>query len=932
MTTRSESESARAAKRAPTTLLSTDPDMKPGRTASGGSARKFGGRGSRGRLPVGKILLGALAAVVVLVLVGAGLLTWSVVRAFPQTDGTIEAAGLSSEVTVQRDEHGIPTITADSTDDLFFAQGFVHAQDRFWEMDFRRHLTSARLSELFGESQVETDVFLRTLGWRDIAEAEVAALPETELGYYEAYAAGVNAYLDQTAPGERSLEYSVLGLQNPDYAPEPWTPADSVAWLKAMAWDLRTNIEDETARALLAGQLDDALLADLYPAYPFDEHPVILAEDPSGERIGDGVPEPSALGGDGDQDAPADQGEAPAGEAGTDDETASADDDAQAGGAALLADDGLTRVLAQADLLLGGAGEGIGSNSWAVSGEHTATGEPLLANDPHLGAALPSVWTQMQLRCSQVSEECPFDVGGFSFSGLPGIVIGHNAEVAWGFTNLTTDVADLYVERVEDDGYWYDGEKRDFETREETIRVAGGEDVDIEVRSTVNGPIISGLTPDFTDIAEAPALSSGAGESGAVRVDDEPPADMPPGEYALSLRWTALGAGTTAQAIFALNTASDFSDFRAAAELFDVPAQNLLYADTSGNIGYQAPGRLPIRGEGDGWMPQPGWDSAYAWQGFIPFEDMPVVYNPDSGWIVTANNAIVDDDYRHFLSRDWDYGQRGARIVELIEEAVDAGDVTAADLAAIHMDNEHPAAESLQRAYAGIDADGRRLNQALDLLADWDGQNDADSGAAAFANVLWGEVTKAMIGTADAEITRDDQARLAVVLDEQLDDSSSPWWGGDRDALLLGAAESALERITELQGRHPSKWNWGELHAITLTHETFGTSGIAPIEALFNRGPYETGGGSGVVNATGWGLDTGFETTTVPSMRMVIDVSDWDASTWHNLTGQSGHAFHAHYTDQAEDWAAGEQYAWTFTRGAVEDATVDELTLTPGGA
>lgn len=223
-------------------------------------------RRRRGRLR--RILMLVLAALLVLVLVLSGVAAWSVVRAFPQTDGTLEVPGLQETVTVQRDARGVPTITAARADDLLFAQGFVHAQDRFWEMDFRRHMTSARLSELFGESQVPTDTFLRTLGWHRTAQAEVAALPAEERGYYEAYAAGVNAYLEERSGGGLGLEYSVLGLQNRGYSPEPWTPADSVAWLKAMAWDLRTNIEDETARALLAGDLDPERIADLYPGTP----------------------------------------------------------------------------------------------------------------------------------------------------------------------------------------------------------------------------------------------------------------------------------------------------------------------------------------------------------------------------------------------------------------------------------------------------------------------------------------------------------------------------------------------------------------------------------------------------------------------------------------------------------------------------------------
>ncbi|HCU76907.1 MAG TPA: penicillin acylase family protein, partial [Microbacterium sp.] len=336
---------------------------------------------------IGLIAYSVFVGVVVLALIAAGVGVWFVNRSFPQTEGTIALDGLSGAVTVQRSELGIPTITASSTDDLFFAQGYVHAQDRFWEMDFRRHVTSGRLAELFGESQLGTDAFLRTLGWREIAEQEVAALDETTLSYYQSYADGVNAYLVDRDKADISLEYAVLGLQNAHYEIEPWTPADSVAWLKAMAWDLRSNIETETERALLATTYTDEQVLELYPPYPFDENPVIVPEI---------------------TDVPA------------------ATETADAATAGIRWTE-VADVVSAVSTLIGGTGEGIGSNSWVVAGDYTDTGMPLLANDPHLGASLPSVWYQAGLRCSVVSDTCPFDVSGFSFSGVPGIIIGHNA-------------------------------------------------------------------------------------------------------------------------------------------------------------------------------------------------------------------------------------------------------------------------------------------------------------------------------------------------------------------------------------------------------------------------------------------------------------------------------------------------------------------------
>ncbi|HWM16101.1 MAG TPA: penicillin acylase family protein [Microbacterium sp.] len=848
-------------------------------------------RRSIGRI-VGATIFSVIAGVIVIALIAAGFVVFTIQRSFPQLEGTVALTGLDHRVEVQRDELGIPTITAATTDDLFFAQGFVHAQDRFWEMDFRRHVTSGRLSELFGESQLATDSFLRTLGWRQIAEQEVAELDPMIKAYYAAYADGVNAYLAEHDGADASFEYAILGLQNADYEIEPWTPEDSVAWLKAMAWDLRTNIEDETERALLAADFTPDEMSELYPEYPFEQNPVIVPTLTTAEPASAAAAQETGIA------------------------TASLEW-SEAGG-----------VLEAVSALVGGAGEGIGSNSWVVSGDLTESGMPLLANDPHLGAALPSIWHQVGLKCRVVREDCAFDVSGFSFSGVPGVIIGHNSRVAWGFTNLTTDVTDLYLERIDGDRYWRDGMLLPLEERTETIKVAGGDDVELSIRSTVNGPVVSGLTPDFDAMAAEPYVPPVGATAG--------PAAVPEGEYAVSLKWTALEPGTTAASIFALNVAQDFDDFREAAGLFDVPAQNLIYADVDGNIGYQTPGKLPIRGAGDGSMPQPGWDSAYAWQGVIPFEELPTSFNPPEGFIVTANNAIVPEDYPYFLTGDWDYGWRAARIVHLLERKSAMGELTVDDMRDIQADSESAIGKRLVAAYAGVSTGRAGTDAALDLLRSWDAQNTADSAAAAYANVLWDQLVTDLFVTGrehPAPVTG--QGRLFLVAETLLEDPGSEWWTNaelDVDGqaeMLEHAADEAYDRLVALQGTTPSRWNWGSLHALPLRSDTFGSSGIAPIEMLFNRGPYPVGGGASVANATGWDIGVSFETITVPSMRMVVDLADFDASGWNHLTGTSGHAFHPNYVDQTESWQRAELTPWPFTAAAVTDATTHTLTLVP---
>ena len=371
-----------------------------------------------------------VAVVVVLALVAAALVTTFLVRRpLPEVTGTQEVPGLGADVQVTRDARGVPTIVADSTDDLFRAQGYVTAQDRFFEMDYRRHVTSGRLSELVGadEQALEADKVIRTLGWRRVAEQEWDLLTEDTRSYLQAYADGVNAYLADRDPGAIAVEYTVLGLRVPQRTPAAWDPVDSLAWLKAMAWDLRSNYDDEIARATTYRAVPDvARVEELFPAYPQDLHlPIVTSTPAAGDVEQTAAPAHLPL------------------------------DDADLQAALAAAD----RALAAVPELVG-RGEGIGSNSWVVAGEHTASGKPLLANDPHLGISAPGIWSQVGLRCAEVSDDCPFDVTGFALAGLPGVIIGHNGDLAWGLTNMGADVTDFFLERVDGDRVLLDGRCR----------------------------------------------------------------------------------------------------------------------------------------------------------------------------------------------------------------------------------------------------------------------------------------------------------------------------------------------------------------------------------------------------------------------------------------------------------------------------------------
>ena len=827
-------------------------------------------------------------AIFFVVIITASVLIGVVGRqSHPQVAGEIELPGLTSPVEVVRDEWGVPQLYAETAHDLFMAQGYTHAQDRFFEMDFRRHVTSGRLSELFGPDQVATDTSIRTMGWRRVAETEWEQLDPTTRGYFNAYADGVNAYLADKSPGDVAFEYTLLALTGLDYEIREWNPIDGLTWLKAMAWDLKGNYSAELDRARLAAAgFTPEQIKQLWPDYPITEHLPIVTE-----------------------------GTVEDGEFTTDAEPVSSWG---------LSDGGIGDVLRRTaaatqavPALLGHDGaDGIGSNSWVISGELTDTGAPLLANDPHLGAAMPSVWYQMGLHCREVNSDCPFEVTGFGFSGLPGIMIGHNDSIAWGFTNLGPDVTDFYIERTDGDNYLVDGRWHPMRVETETIAVSGGEPVEIRIRYTEHGPIMSDSDPDLADLAE----QSGSAE--------EPVGDGT--GYALALRWTALDPGNTADAIFAMNTADDFADFRAAAELFEVPAQNLIYADRDGNIAYQAPGRIPIRGNGDGTFPAPGWDSSYDWQGYIPFDELPSVVNPDEGFIVTANNAVIGQQYPYLLTQDWAYGYRSQRIRDMITAA--ERPITAEAILDMQMDSANESAVPVLEAVAQLPD----LPDAAGLLADWDLQQGPESAGAALYNAIWGHLLALTFDELPEGTQPTGGERWMTVISEILTTPDSPWWDRadtaeteSRDDILTAAVDAAVAELEESQGTDFTAWRWGAMHTLTVTHQSLGTSGIAVIEQIFNGRTVESGGGTGLVNATGWNSLSGYEVTTVPSMRMIVDLQDFDRSQWINLTGNSGHPYHRNYADQLPYWRDGIMLPMTWSRSAIDDAALDTLVFVP---
>jgi penicillin G amidase len=883
-----------------------------------------------------RVLYGLLAVVVVVLvvaLVGTVVVVSTVRASLPDTSGSVELPGLTGDVTVMRDGSGIPHVFGDSLTDLARAQGYVHAQEQFFQMDLRRHITAGRLSELVGKDGIETDKVIRTLGWRRIAEEELPTLKPQTRQMLQAYADGVNTYLHGRTPREVSVEYTVLGLTLPTPDIEEWSPVDSLAWLKAMAWDLKGNYDDELARARMSGRLTLAQINQIYPAYEADAHPPILGSDEWSAQVPERATQsavPSALTRKG------------SGVATTPDAVPAPADDRITSPSAQSAYATVHAALGAVPQLVG-SGAGVGSNSWVVAGSRTTTGKPLLANDPHLGVSQPGVWIQNSLTCRTVSAVCPMDVSGYSFAGVPGVVIGHNADIAWGFTNLGPDVSDFYLERVIGNTYLRDGTWQPVTSREEVIKVAGGADQRVTVRSTVHGPVLSDVIDGVADAgSRAPTEQEG----------DENET------YAVSLAWTGLLPGRTADAILALDLSTSFDDFREAARSFAVPAQNLVYADRQGHIGYQAPGQVPIRRPAlarspAGYWPAPGWDSTYDWQGFVEFSEMPWVLDPKDGLIVAANQAVTRSS-TPFLTTEWDQGWRSTRIGERLA-ALDK--VAPADLSDIQLDTQDSFAKVLVPALLAVPLEtseaapdaGDLLDftrGARELLRTWDFTTPTGNGqsgaAAAYYNAVWRNLLELLFDDElPSGLKADGDARWRSAVQKLLATPKSAWWDnkltpnvteGKDEVLRQALVEARLELTREL-GKDPAKWQWGKLHRLTLEHPVLGGDTVpAPVRWLVNEGPFEMPGGSSIVNANGWNASNGYMVDWAPSMRMVVDLSNLDASTWINQTGVSGHPADSHYADQTDDWVAGRQRPWPFTEAAVRDTDPDVLTLRPEGS
>ena len=801
---------------------------------------------------MGLLLRTVLAVVVVSGLLAGGGYAY-LRRSLPQTEGALTLAGLDAPVEILRDAYGIPHIYARSADDAYFALGFVHAQDRLWQMEMNRRVASGRLAELLGPKALDADRFLRTLGTRRAAEANLKNLDPATRKTLEAYAAGVNAFLatDPVLPPE----FWILRDQ-----PEPWTPVDSIAWTKMLAWDLGGNWKNELLRMSLARTLSNERIAEFLPPYPGDGQP----------KLPDLHALYAGLGGD---------------------------------AARLAVDTG--RV---ARLLPSWQAAGVGSNNWVVSGAHSASGKPLLANDPHLGLSAPSVWYFAQLNAPGL------DVIGATLPGLPGVVLGRNARIAWGFTNTGPDVQDLYIEKLAgEDQYLTPEGPRPFQRLEETIKVRGEPDQKLTVRITRHGPVVSEVLRAARGLA--------------------------PHGYVLAFAWTALAEDDASiRAALKYGRGRDWNDFIDAARDVTAPQQNAVYADVDGNIGFIAAGRVPLRRPDNdlmGLAPAPGWLAKYDWAGTIPFDQLPRSYNPANGVIVTANNKTVPPGYKYWITRGWQPPYRVDRITELLSALPRH---TVSSFARIQSDVLSLPARAMLPHLLATQARTPEAKQALALLAHWDGTMSAERPEPLIFIAWWRELTRALYADELGDAFLPNWLpRARFVIDVLENKGGAARWCDDVRTpatetcgeILAASLDAALADLRRRYGADIASWRWGVAHEALHEHRPLGR---VPLLARWFDITVPSPGGPYTVNVGRnqfFNDEQPYANRHAPSLRAIYDLAAPEASLYIHSGGQSGNPLSPQYRAFTAAWARGEYIPMIAERARLEAAGVQRLTLQP---
>ena len=823
------------------------------------------------------------AVVVVLILLLAGFLAFDywfyrAVRAsLPQRDGKMRLAGLSAPVIVTYDRLGVPNISAASLSDLFFAQGYVTAQDRLWQMDMTRRFASGDLAVVLGPEYVKYDRENRILGLRQVAQRSAAGMDPEQRAQFEAYAAGVNAYIDQH---QKTLPLEFRFLQ---YFPHAWTVEDSILVGLSMTEFLNHGLyRNKLEKEKILAKLGPELTADLFVNHSWRDHPPGAESNSIEKDVPGETPEK-----DEEQGSAAHPRYLPLTRNGSHHPSAAL-------GAGYSTED--TEELSpekfrefRASVVNGFRSDDDparpGSNNWVVSGAHTASGKPLLSNDMHLDLAIPNVWYEAHLTAGD------FDVAGVTLPGVPYVIVGHNRRIAWGFTNLGPNAEDLYVEKFNDKGEYLTPQGwQQPERRKEIIRVKGKPEITFDVITTRHGPIITDLIP---------------GE-----------------QRELALKWTIYDPQAWHLPFFAVDSARNWQEFEASFSRFAAPGQNVVYADVDGHIGYQATGLVPIRASGDGDVPAPGEDDSHEWTGYVPYDKLPSVYDPPSGIIATANGRATPDNYPYELSMEWMPPYRTQRIYKLLGAPKK---YTPADMLSIQTDVVSPVdrfcAERFVYAVDHTPKASARAKAAADLLRKWDGAMDTDSAAATITVFARRSLEELLLKSKLGGDWRDYRWFMKPVWLENVLTYQPPRWlpqgYASYDELLTAAVEDAISDASA--SRSLALWKWGHVHRVDITHPFWSHFPVLKKTA-----------GTGSVPESGDDQTIMQESPPLgPSERLTVDFSDLDASTLDIVNGQSGDIFDEHYNDQWDAYYHGRSFTLPFSDAAVQHAAAHHLRLEP---
>ena len=829
----------------------------------------------------------------------AGLLTIAVIgtyisarRSLPTIHGTTIVPGISAPIDIIRDADAIPHIFATTKADALFGLGYAHAQDRLWQMEFQRRIGYGRLCEIFGAAALPQDRFLRTVGFGRAAKAAWDRTPEWARQQVNAYVSGVNAFLATHHGTALPLEFSLLRFE-----PEAWSGPDVIVWVKMMAWDLSANYAFELLRYDLVRTVGQERMAQLMPLYATAGLSIMspaAASEADGSHTSGGLATNSTH---------------PTG-------WTRASDQAHSTSAAWAS--ALTGGVPEATdfLLSGGTTESLGSNNWVVDGTRTASGKPLLANDPHLGTRVPSTWYLAHVSAPD------FDIIGATLPGAPAVALGRNRFIAWGATNVAADVEDLYLEHLNADGTAteFQGAMTPVTTVPETISIRGAAPVQLSVRVTRHGPLVSdAINANNQSAVARPGLPKAA--------PVEP----------LAFRWTALDADdSTLVAFLKLNEAHNWTEFTEALRSFVVPSQNFVYADVDGHIGYYAPGRIPVRASGDGSRPAEGWTGKAEWTGWVPFDELPHLFDPPSHAIVTANNRPAPAGYPHHLGFEWAEPYRAQRITDLLQ---DATKLTPADFAYIQADTVSLHAKTLlPLLLARARPHDKPERDAVELLRRWNAVASADSAAQALFEQWFYDLVPTIVGDdLGPLVTKDYRSRFSYVtrfLVRTLTDPQAAAWCDDvkspaletcDDAVTTALGHSVAE-LTRRLGGDMGRWRWDAVHPAVFPHA--GLDSLATLRPLLSRS-VPNGGDWSTVNVGPIDVDRPFEQRSVPGYREIIDLSPANDSRFQTDVGQSGHPLSRHYDDFLQDWRAVKHRKMRMERSEIDRGALGTLRLAP---